>query len=65
MVEKSALDETDRLVPGRLEAAIRECEAFHAFLTQLFDQISKRDELVGVPFDKGAAARALKLYLGD
>jgi hypothetical protein len=65
MAAMSALEETDLLDPGRLDAAIRECEAFHQFLTQLFDQISKRDELVGVPFDKGAAARALKLYLGD
>jgi hypothetical protein len=33
-------------------------------LTELFDLISKREELVGVPFDRPAAARTLKLYLG-
>jgi hypothetical protein len=39
--------------------------AFHGFLTKLFDDISKRDELAGVPFDRRAAAGSLKLYLGD
>jgi hypothetical protein len=32
---------------------------------ELFDAISKRDELAGIPFDRRAAATALKLYLGD
>jgi hypothetical protein len=65
MAAMSALEETDLLDPARLEAAVEECEAFYVFLTELFDQISRREELDGVPFDKKAAARALKLYLGD
>ena len=59
------LEETDLLDPKRLDPAIRECEAFFGFLTELFEQISRRDELAGVPFDRQAAARALRLYLGD
>ena len=65
MAAMSRLEETDLLDPGRLEAAIHECEAFHEFLIKLFEQISKRDELAGVPFDRKDAARALRLYLGD
>ena len=61
----TALSDSDLLDPGRLEAAIKECEAFHEFLLKLFEQISRRDELAGVTFDRQAAARALKLYLGD
>lgn len=59
-----ALEETDLLDPSRLQRAIAECEQFHVFLATLLEQIGKRDELVGVPFDKRAAAEALKLYLG-
>jgi hypothetical protein len=65
MAAMSGLGEADLEGPQRIEAAILECEAFHQFLTQLFDQISRRDELAGVPFDRQAAARALRLYLGD
>lgn len=65
MAAMNALEETDLVDPHRLEAAIKECEAFFEFLTQLFERISKRDELAGVPFDKQATARSLKLYLGD
>jgi len=61
----SGLEDTDLVDPARLEAAIDECMAFHTFLNQLFDDIGKRDELVGVPFDRRGAAGALKLYLGD
>ncbi len=39
--------------------------AFHGFLIKLFEDISRRDELSGVPFDRRAAAASLKLYLGD
>jgi hypothetical protein len=60
----SALTDTDLLDPPRLEAAIAETEAFQAFLLQLFDQISSREDLVDLPFDRRAAAMALKLYLG-
>jgi hypothetical protein len=61
----TALEETDLLDPQRLERAVAEAEQFHAFLTQLFEQIGQRDELKGVPFERRAAAEALKLYLGD
>ncbi len=59
------LEDTDLVDPSRLEAAIDECVAFHTFLLQLFDDISRRDVLVGVPFDRRAAAGALKLYISD
>jgi hypothetical protein len=31
----------------------------------LFDAISKRDELAGVPFDRRNAAESLRLYLAE
>jgi hypothetical protein len=65
MAALSGLEDTDLVDPTRLEAAIDECMAFHGFLTQLFEDISKRDELTGVPFDRREAAASLKLYLGD
>ena len=61
----NGLADSDLLDQARLEAAARECDAFFTYLTQLFDQISKRGELVGVAFDRRDAARALKLYLGS
>ena len=39
--------------------------AFHGFLLHLFEDISKRDELVGTAFDRRAAAASLRLYLGE
>jgi hypothetical protein len=65
MAAISGLEDTDLVDPGRLEAAIDECMAFHGFLTQLFDDISRRDELSGVLFDRRAAAASLRLYLGE
>jgi hypothetical protein len=56
--------DTDLLDPTRLEAAAAECDRFHTFLSELFDRIGQREELKGVPFERQAAARALKLYLG-
>ncbi len=61
----AALTETDLLDPARLERAVAEAEQFFAFLSALFEQIGQRAELEGVPFDRRAAAEALKLYLGD
>ncbi|HEY8072540.1 MAG TPA: hypothetical protein VIF62_00475, partial [Labilithrix sp.] len=61
----SALEETDLLDPERLERAVGEAEQFFGFLSELFDQIGQRAELEGVPFDRRAAAEALRLYLGD
>lgn len=61
----AALEDTDLLDPTRLARAAAECDAFHTFLTELFERISQRDELVDVPFDRKEAARVLKLYLGE
>jgi len=60
----AALRDTDLLDPGRLDNAARECEAFYDFSIQLFERMSQT-VLASVPFDRPAAARALKLYLGD
>jgi hypothetical protein len=65
MAALSGLEDTDLVDPARLEAAIDECVAFHGFLSKLFEDIGKRDELAGVTFDRRAAAASLKLYLGD
>jgi hypothetical protein len=65
MAAMTRLEDTDLVDPARLEDAIDECVAFHGFLTRLFEDISKRDELIGIDFDRRAAAGALKLYLGD
>ncbi len=59
------LEDTDLVDPARLENAIDECVAFHGFLQQLFEDISKRDVLTGASFDRRAAAQSLRLYLGD
>jgi len=61
----SSLQETDLLETNRLANATKECEAFYAFLMDLFESIGKREELAGTPFDRRAAAEALRLYLGD
>lgn len=61
----NGLADTDLLDSTRLLAAARECDAFFAYLTQLFEQISKREELAGVVFDRKDAARSLKMYLGS
>jgi hypothetical protein len=59
------LKDSDLLDPARLVAAVDEADQFHAFLVELFAAIGRRDELAGSPFDRRAAAEALKLYLGD
>ena len=59
------LADTDLLDQVRLDEAADQCDAFFAYLTQHFEQISRREELVGVAFDRKDAARALKLYLGS
>lgn len=60
----SGIADADLVDPVRLDAAAAECEAFYGFLTELFDRIGQREDLEGVAFDRQAAARALKLYLG-
>jgi hypothetical protein len=59
------LKDADLLDPERLAVAVDEADKFHAFLVELFAAIGRRDELAGSPFDRRAAAEALKLYLGD
>jgi hypothetical protein len=61
----ASLEETDLLDPIRLQTAVNECEAFYAFLTDVFESIGRREELAGTPFDRRAAAEALRLYLGE
>ncbi len=65
MAAINALEEADLFDPRTLESAAIEAEAFHAFLSELFERISLRDDLAEVPFDKQSAARALRLYLSD
>jgi hypothetical protein len=65
MAAINGLEDTDLLDPVRIERAVVESKAFHDFLIELFDAISKRDELRGVPFDRRQAAESLRLYLGD
>jgi len=65
MSAMNALEDRDTLDPQKLAIAVNECEAFFVFLTDLFDQISKRSDLVNVPFDRKAAARSLRMYLGE
>jgi len=59
------LNDADLLDPQRLGQAVSEAEAFYEFLIDLFEAISEREELKDTPFDRLAAARALRLYLGD
>ena len=60
-----SLGDADLAAPETLENAIDECLAFHSYLQKLFDDIGRREVLGGVPFDRRAAAAALRLYLGD
>jgi hypothetical protein len=59
------LRDADLLDPARLDVAVEEAERFLGFLTELFEAIGRRDELAQIPFNRRAAAEALKLYLGD
>jgi hypothetical protein len=61
----ASLRDADLLDPARLDVAVEEAERFREFLVELFEAIGRRDELALVPFDRRAAAQALKLYLGD
>jgi len=65
MSAMTALEESDLLDPLRLRRAIEAAEQFQGFLTDLFAQISRRDELASSPFNRREAAEALKLYLGN
>jgi hypothetical protein len=62
-----ALDElrdVDLVEGARIKSAIEEGVAFSDFLGELFERVSNRAELRGVPFDRQAAAEMLKIYLG-
>jgi hypothetical protein len=59
------VEEADLSNPGGLAEAVDEAERFHEFLTELFEAIGCREELAASPFDRRAAADALRLYLGD
>ena len=58
------LRDGDVLEVQRLSQVVSECEDFQAFLGQMFDAVSRREELAGEPFDRKDAARTLKLFLG-
>lgn len=59
------LEDSDLFDAARLGQAIEECERFYEFLMALFGQMSNRNELDRVPFDRRGAAEALRLYLGN
>jgi hypothetical protein len=59
------LRDADLLDPSRLDIAMDEAQRFHAFLTELFEAIGRREELTNVPFNRRAAAEALRLYISD
>jgi len=61
----NALQDADLLDPDKLDRAIIECEAFHAFLSELLERVGQREELQGIAFDKRAAAMTLRLYLRE
>jgi hypothetical protein len=60
-----SLREADLFDPLRLEVAVDEAEQFYVFLADLFEAISRREELTDVAFDRRGAAEALRLYLGE
>jgi hypothetical protein len=63
----AALDrirDVDLMEPERMSEAAEECRRFLDFLVELFESVSSRKELDGVPFDRHAATETLKIYLG-
>ncbi len=58
-----ALADVDWLDGPQLDAAVAECEAFAAWLSDAHEKTSRRDELAGAPFDKRDAAEALRAYM--
>jgi len=58
------LRDVDLLDPALMAVATRECVDLHAYLEQLFGQVSRRAELANSPFDKKDAAETLRIYLG-
>jgi hypothetical protein len=64
MASLEGLRDVDLLDRARMDAAAVECRELHAYLEQLFGQVSRRAELASTPFDKKDAAEALRIYLG-
>jgi hypothetical protein len=58
------LRDADLLNEERMWDAVSECQAFYEYLERLFAQISRREELRDLPFDKKHAAETLRVYLG-
>lgn len=58
------LRDADLLDEQRMHDAVDECRAFYAYLERLLAQISRREELRDLPFDKQTAADTLRVYLG-
>ncbi|MCA9608617.1 MAG: hypothetical protein KC619_23600 [Myxococcales bacterium] len=58
------LTDIDLVEPARLRVALAECHRFYEFLENLFDEVSRRHELTGTPFDRKDATETLKIYLG-
>lgn len=56
--------DVDLLEPARLARAADESRQFATFLGELFERVSQRAELRGVPFDRQTAGEVLKIYLG-
>jgi len=65
MAAMEQLSDTDLVDQTRLNGAIEECHEFYRFLVELFDEISKREVLENIPFDRREAAGSLRLYLGE
>lgn len=58
-----ALRDRDAGQRAALDKILGESRVFLEHLQSLFDEVSKRQELAEVPFDRRAAVQALKLYL--
>jgi hypothetical protein len=60
-----ALADADLLDGEALQRATAEARSAEVFLGQLFDAMTQREAVRGVPFDRRAAARSLRRYLND
>ncbi|MBN2194078.1 MAG: hypothetical protein JW751_14780 [Polyangiaceae bacterium] len=59
----TSLSDTDLVDRTHLDHAVEECQVFFEYLQDLFERVSQREVLRGVPFDRRAAAAALRLYI--
>ena len=58
-----AVRSADVLEPERLAEMVGQAEAAQRFLQELFEAVGRRHVLQGVPFDRRAAAEALRFHL--